>query len=356
MKEHSFQLIKELSQLYGPSSYEDRVREYVKEKLEPLSDEVVFDRLGSTIAIKRSKNPDAPSIMFLAHMDEVGFMVTSVEEDGLLSFSPLGGWWPQTMMSQRVMVHGKQDCLGVITSRVNRQTMAKDQLNKALSIDAMRIDCGFSNKKEALAWGVIPGTFATPVGDVCEMAGGKRMLGKAFDDRAGVAAVIELMEHIKDLSLDCNIYAGGSCEEEGGNKSAKSIVAKLKPDIFIAVDCSQARDVHGKNETSRLGDGFLLRFLDGRMRPNYRLRNLMQQIAEDNNIRYQLFNSYGGTDAAAVQNENEGVITGVIGIPVRYSHTHAVMMEKSDYDDAVSMLVAMAKTMNPALFQRIISY
>ncbi len=356
MTDKTLKLIKELSELYGPSSYEDRVRDYVKKELQKHSDEIVFDRLGSVIAVKKSKKPNAPSILMLAHLDEVGFMVTGVEDDGFLEFTPLGGFWAQVLMGTCVAVHGKQDWPGVITSRINRQTAPKEQLAKEVSISQMRIDCGFASKQDAHEFGVFPGTYISPSSNFHELAGGKRVMGKAFDDRAGIAAIIEMMEAIKDLDLDCNIYAGGSCEEEGGNKSAKAAVHMINPDIFIAVDCSNARDLHGKNETARLGNGFLLRFLDGKMRPNLRLKNYIQTLADKNNVKYQLFNSYGGTDAAVVQNENNGIITGVIGIPVRHTHSHLGVMEKADYESAKDMLITLAKDLDEEAFKKLISY
>ncbi len=357
MTEKTLKLIKELSEISGPSSYEDRVITYMKKELAKYYDEVIHDKRGSTLGVRYSKNPDAPKVMIVAHMDEIGFMITNIDDDGMAKFKPLGGWWALTMISQRVLIHTKEeDIVGIITTRRNRQTMSDEQRAKQVPIEDMVIDFGASSKKEALEFGVRPGTYMSPIGDFLEMKGGKRVVGKAFDDRAGCAAVIEMMENLKDVDLPCHLYAGGSTEEEGGVKSAAALANMIEPDVFIAVDCSHARDFGGKNELSRLGEGFLLRFLDGKMRPSKRLVDFMEDLAVEKGVKYQLFNSYGGTDAATVQSHSNGILTGVVGIPVRYNHTHSVVMEKSDYEDAKSFLTHFVKSYNQEVFTKMITF
>lgn len=355
MNVKTLDLLKEITELSGPSSYEDRIRDYMKGKLKEHMDQVIFDKRGSIMAVKKSKLEHAPTVMLMAHMDEVGFMITAVDSQGFAQFKPLGGWWPMNMLNHRVIVHGKEDYIGVITTRIIRQSSAGKQL-KELTLDMLCIDFGASSKEEAKSYGIMPGTFVSPQGDVAELLDGKRIVGKAFDDRAGCAAIIELMEAIKDKELPCHVYAGGTCEEEGGVKSAASAVNMIKPDIFIAVDCSHARDMGSKDECARLGEGFLLRFLDGRMRPNVPLKNFMMNLAEEKGVKYQLFNSYGGTDAAVVQSLNDGVLTGVIGIPVRYNHSHSVIMEKTDYDDALQMLIELVQNIDENVYNSLVAY
>lgn len=355
MNAKTLDMLKEITELSGPSSYEDRVRVYMKEKLKDKADEVIFDKRGSIIAVKKSKFENAPTVMLMAHMDEVGFMITAVDPEGYASFKPLGGWWTMNMLNQRVIIHGKKDYIGVLTTRIIRQSSAGKQL-KEVTLDMLCIDFGASSREEAKSYGIMPGTFVSPQGELVELLDGKRVVGKAFDNRAGCAAIIELMEAIKDKDLPCHVYAGGTCEEEGGVKSAASAVNMVKPDIFIAVDCSHARDMGGKNECARLGDGFLLRFLDGKMRPNVPLKNFMMNLAEEKEVKYQLFNSYGGTDAAVVQSLNDGVLTGVIGIPVRYNHSHSVIMEKTDYDDAVQMLIELVQSIDEKAYNSLVNY
>lgn len=357
MNNDTVKLLKELSEISGPSSYEDRVISYMKKELIKYSDEVIHDLRGSTIGVRHSKKANAPKVLIMAHMDEVGFMITGMEEDGLVSFKPLGGWWSPTMLSQRVMIHAKnEDLIGVITTRLNKQTMNAEQRSKSVSLENMKIDFGASSKEEALSFGVNLGTYVSPQGEFVELKGGKRVLGKAFDDRAGCAAIIEMLKSVCGEDLPCDLYAGGSIEEEGGVKSAADVANMINPDVFIAVDCSQARDIGGKNELSRLGEGFLLRFLDGKMRPSKRLREYMTDLAEETGVNYQLFNSYGGTDAAVVQSTNNGVLTGVVGIPVRYSHTHSVIMEKSDYVAAREHLINFVRKFDSEAFNSLIQY
>lgn len=358
MTEKTLKLLKEFTEIYAPSSYEERARDYMKEKLKGNCDEVIFDKRGSLIAVKKSKVKNAPKLMLMAHLDEIGFMITGVDSEGFATFKPLGGWWPMNMMGHRVIIHanrGKDDYMGVITTRIIRQSPAGKQL-KDLSLDMLRIDFGAKSKEEAKEFGIIPGTFVSPHGELVELLGGKRIVGKAFDNRAGCALIVELMEAVKDLDLPCDLYAGGTCEEEGGVKTAACAVNMVKPDIFLAVDCSHARDMGSKDENSRLGDGFLLRFLDGKMRPHAPLKDYMADLAEEKGINYQLFNSLGGTDAAAVQSLNDGVLTGVVGIACRYNHSNSVIMEKSDYDSALEMLIALAQNVDEAVFKKLTDY
>lgn len=358
MGPETLRLLKELTELSGPPSDEGRVINYMKKELGKYADEIIQDRLGSTFGVKYSKAPDAPKVMIAGHMDEIGFMIYQVEDDGLLLFQPLGGWWSQTLLSQRVILHGdNDDFVGVVTTRAIRQNLSNEQKTKALSITDMVIDCGASTRDEALSFGIRPGTYVTPQSEFVEMKGGNRLLGKAFDDRYGCATVIELMRDLKDIDLPCHLYAGGTVQEEGGLRGAGPAANLVQPDLFIALDSSAARDVSGKKrELARLGEGFMLRVFDQRMRPSKALRDFVRQVAEDVGIKYQWFFSYGSTDAAMVQVTGIGVPALVIGIPSRYNHSHSVIIDKRDYEASREIMIEVVKRITREKFEEFVTF
>lgn len=330
----------------------------MKKELGKYADEIIQDRLGSTFGVKYSKDPDAPKVMIAGHMDEIGFMVYQIEEDGLLLFQPLGGWWSQTLLSQRVIIHGDdEDFIGVITTRAIRQNLSAEQKVKALDTTDMVIDCGASSREDALGFGIRPGTYVTPKASFEEMKGGNRLLGKAFDDRYGCATVIEVMRELNGVDLRCHLYAGGTVQEEGGLRGATPAANLIKPDLFLALDSSAARDVTGKkSELARLGDGFMLRVFDKRMRPSKALRDFVRQVADEAGIPYQWFFSYGSTDAAMVQVTGIGVPSLVIGIPSRYNHSHSVIIDKRDYEASREIMVEVIQRINRRKFEELIAF
>ncbi|TVQ26622.1 MAG: M42 family peptidase [Spirochaetaceae bacterium] len=350
MKSESIALLRDLCELPGPPSCEDRVIDYMRSALQPCADEVIQDRLGGTFGVRRSSAPDAPKVMLAGHMDEVGFIVSRIDSDGLVGFKPLGGWWSQTLLSQRVTVHADGgDLTGVISTRAIRQDLSADLKSRALEIDDMIIDVGAQNAAHAARLGLRPGVFVTPQSDFVRLGGGSRLLGKAFDNRYGCATAIDAMRALASDDLPCHLYAGATVQEEGGLRGALPAARLIQPDLFIALDSSAARDVSGKpGELGRLGEGFLLRVFDSRMRPDRALIDFTRKLAEEHGIRYQWFFSHGTTDAAAVQTSGIGVPTLVLGIACRYNHSHTAIIDTADYDASLAIVVELVRRFDAA--------
>lgn len=341
----SIELLEELTQLNGAPGYEHQVRDYMKKKLSKYSDEIICDNLGSIFAVKKSKNENAPVVMFAGHMDEVGFMITNVNEYGLLKFHTLGGWWSQVLLAQKVVIETKNGPIRGVISSISPHLLTDEQKSKPMDMDNMLIDCGFIDKEDALKHIAI-GDFAVPYSTFEKLAN-NRVVAKAFDNRYGCALAIDILKSLKDVELDCHLYIGATVQEETGLRGATTAANLIKPDIFIAADASPARDMSGaKSELGRLGEGFLVRILDRTMILSPKMQKYALSIADKNKIKYQYFTSPGGTDAGAVHLSNNGVPSIVVGIPARGIHSHTSIIDMNDYDCAKKMVLALLKDIN----------
>ncbi len=339
-------LLNELTMLDAVPSNEKAVRDYMCNKFKELGFDYIQDGLGSVFAIKKSKQENAPKVMFAGHMDEVGFMITGITKHGLLQFQTLGGWWSQTMLAQRVKVTNSDGSsfTGVISS-LAPHLLTPELLKQPFAIDKMLIDCGFEDEKDAKKHVEI-GAFAAPVSNF-EQLNENRLLGKAFDNRYGCALALDILSTLKDVELDVDLYIGATVQEESGLKGATTSANLIKPDFFIAADASPARDTSGDmNEHGRLGKGFLVRIHDRTMILGPNVRDYVIDIAKKIEAPYQYYTSPGGTDAGAVHISNSGVLSVVLGIPARNIHSHSSIMDVRDYDAAKKTAIAIIKDLN----------
>lgn len=335
----SLDLIKEATELQATSGHEGQVRDFIKEKIQGYVDRIEYDGLGGIFGIRHHPDPDAPVIMVAAHMDEVGFMVKNITRNGLIEVVALGGWSPQVVSAQRFTLQTRKGDYPIISSSIPPHLM-KDGSAK-VSIESLKFDAGFSSLEEAKEFGVKPGDTIVPDVETIQTANPNRFIGKAWDNRYGVAAVIETFKALDGLDLPATLVMGANVQEEVGLRGAKGAVTKFKPDIFIAVDCSPADDLNGQEDAmGRLGDGFLLRVHDPGMITLKGMRDFFEETAEAEEIPFQYFFSKGGTDAVAAQVANEGVLAGVIGVPARYIHTHQSLFDIRDYQAALAMIKA----------------
>lgn len=344
-REKTFALIKELTQLQAVSGNESSVRSFLKEKMTPLVDEVEITGLGNIFGIKKGSKPDGPKIMIAAHMDEVGFMTESINENGTLNVVALGGWNVYAIPAQRFTLHtqkGDYPCVSAVTS----PHLLKGGQSQ-LTVEDILFDAGFKSREEAQEYGVQPGDFITPDTETVLGANGDSVMGKAWDNRYGCTLIVETLQLLKDQTIEPTLIIGASVQEEVGLRGIKGAVTRYQPDVFIAVDCSPAGDTNGdKSAQGQLGEGFLLRIQDPSMISDPRLINHIRNLAEENNINYQHFFSKGGTDAAAAHVMNEGIPSCVIGVPARYIHSHQAVYSLSDYEAAREVLYKFLKDKN----------
>ncbi|MCM2589649.1 M42 family metallopeptidase [Rossellomorea marisflavi] len=343
MKQDTLELFKTLTELPGAPGNEHAVRAFMKEQLSAYSDELVQDRLGGVFGVRKGGS-DAPVVMVAGHMDEVGFMVTSITENGMLRFQTLGGWWSQVLLAQRVqIITDNGPIIGVIGS-IPPHLLGEAQRSKPMDIKNMLIDIGADDKEDALRIGIKPGQQIVPICPFTPMANEKKILAKAWDNRYGCGLSIELLKELHGEQLPNTLYSGATVQEEVGLRGAQTAANMINPDLFFALDASPANDMSGdKNEFGQLGKGALLRILDRSMVTHRGMREFVLDTAETNSIPYQYFVSQGGTDAGRVHMSNEGVPSAVVGICSRYIHTHASMIHIDDYAAAKELIVKLVK-------------
>lgn len=355
MDERTFQRIKELTELQGTSGFEEDVREYMRAHLTPLVDKVEQDGLGGIFGIREHEGNDAPHVMVAAHMDEVGFMLTEIKDNGLFKVVPLGGWNPYVVSAQRFTLKTVKGNYPCISSSVPPHLLRGKNGQQQIEAADVLFDAGFESKEEAESYGVRPGDTIVPLVETVKTANGKRIISKAWDNRYGCAVVLEALEALKAEKLGVTLIAGANVQEEVGTRGSKVSVNKFKPDIFFAVDCSAADDtVTTKGTFGHLGEGTLIRIQDPGLIMLPRLREYMLDIAETNKIPYQYFVSKGGTDAGAAHTQNEGIPSTVIGVVGRYIHTHQTMFSIADFEAARELLIQALKGLDKTTVNTIV--
>ncbi|HEY9576162.1 MAG TPA: M42 family metallopeptidase [Pseudobacillus sp.] len=348
MNKETMELFKTLTELPGASGNEHDVRRFMRTQLEMYADEIVQDGLGSIFGVKKGADND-PVVMVAGHMDEVGFMVTQITDNGMVRFQPLGGWWGQVLLAQRVQIMTDNGpVIGVIGS-IPPHLLSEEQRKKPMEIKNMLIDIGADDKEDAKKIGIKPGQSILPVSPFTPMANEKKILAKAWDNRYGCGLAIELLKELQGETVPNTLYSGATVQEEVGLRGAQTAAEMIKPDIFYALDASPANDASGdKNEFGQLGKGALLRIFDRTMVTHRGIREFVLDTAESHNIPYQYFVSQGGTDAGRVHTSNQGVPSAVIGICSRYIHTHASIIHVDDYAAAKELLIRLVKASDKA--------
>jgi len=342
MNVETLELFRTLTELPGAPGNEHAVRKFMRTQLQKYADEVIQDKLGSIFGVKHGES--GPVVMVAGHMDEVGFMVTSIKDNGMIRFQPLGGWWSQVLLAQRVQIITEQGpVIGVIGS-IPPHLLDEKKRERPMEMKNMLIDIGADSREDAEEIGIKPGQQIVPICPFTPMANSKKIMAKAWDNRYGCGLSIELLKELKDEALPNTLYSGATVQEEVGLRGAQTAANMIKPDIFFALDASPANDMSGdKNEFGQLGKGALLRILDRSMVTHRGMKEFVLDMAESNNIPYQYFVSQGGTDAGRVHISNEGVPSAVIGICSRYIHTHASIIHIDDYAAAKELLVKLVK-------------
>jgi putative aminopeptidase FrvX len=348
-------LFKTLTELQGASGFEHHIRRFVRGELEKYTNEIVQDRLGSIFGVKRG-NEQGPKVMVAGHMDEVGFMVTSINEKGLIRFQTLGGWWSQVLLAQRVQIMTDEGpVIGVIGS-TPPHLLEEAQRKKPMDVKNMYIDIGADDKEDAQKLGIKPGQQIVPICPFTPLANEKKIMAKAWDNRYGVGLAIELLKELQGETTPNILYSGATVQEEVGLRGAATSAQMIEPDIFYALDASPANDATGgKDAFGQLGKGALVRIYDRTMVTHRGIRDFVLDTAETENIPYQFFISQGGTDAGRVHLSGNGVPSAVIGICSRYIHTAASIIHVDDYAAAKALLVKLVKTTDKAAVETILA-
>ncbi len=323
------ELIKKLTETYGPSGREEKIREVIRAEIEGLADEIRVDALGNLIALKRGKG-GGKKVMLAAHMDEIGIIVTHVDEKGFLRFAPVGGVRPLTLLGGRVsFADGTIGTIGM-------EKREPEEEKKIPSIDKLYLDVGAVDKDS------VP----VEVGDIAcfqrpFVAQGDRIIAKALDDRAGCAVLIQVMRELRETPHD--VYFVFSVQEEVGLRGAITSTYGIQPDLGLSVDVTRTGDTPEAHTMAvSLGKGPAIKVKDRGMLAHPGVKNLLVRTAEELGIPYQLeVLERGTTDAMVIQVSREGVPAGCVSIPCRYIHTPSEMVDYNDMANAVKLLVAL---------------
>jgi len=354
MNESTRELFRTLTEFPAAPGFERELRAWVKNALSPYTEEFVQDRLGSLFAVLRGDDA-GPRVMVAGHMDEVGFMVTGISEAGMVRFQPLGGWWSQAVLAQRLQIITDNGPIVGVVGSIPTHLLDEAQRSKPVDIKSMYIDIGADNKAEAESFGIRPGQQIVPICEFTPLANPKKIMAKAWDNRYGVGLAIELVQALHGEKLPNTVYAGATVQEELGLRGARTAANLIQPDIFFGLDASAANDMMGdKSQFGQLGQGALLRIFDPTMLTHRGMVEYVQDTAETNKIKYQYFVSPGGTDAGQVHLSGIGVPSTIIGICSRYIHTSSSIIHTDDYEAAKELLIKLVKGLDRTTLQSIL--
>jgi endoglucanase len=344
-------LLKEITEASGVPGYERDVRAIMRRYLKDVAI-IEQDKLGSLIG-KRVGDSERPSVMLAGHMDEIGFMVKLITEEGFIKFVPLGGWWDQVMLGHRVLIKSRLgDIVGVLGAKPPH-LLDSEERKKLVKKKDMYIDVGACSEGEVREMGVRPGDPIIPVSEFTVMGNPRFYLSKAFDNRVGCALAVDVLLKLADPATGGHpnvAYAVGTVQEEVGLRGAKTSAFAIDPDVAIILEVDIAGDVPGikaDESTVKMGGGPTLLMYDARMIPNLKLRDLVIATAEELEIPLQFSAMTGGaTDGGMIHLHNEGVPTVVVGVPTRHIHSHNSILCRDDYDQALQLLLAVVSKLD----------
>jgi len=339
----NIKLLKKICEVPGTSGFEDKVRALVLDELKAINAKTEVDNMGNVTAIVKGKDA-SKKVMLAAHMDEIGFIVKHIDDQGFLRFHTLGGFDPKTLTSQRVIVHGKKDLIGVMGSKPIH-VMSPEEKNKAARITDFFIDLGMS-KKEVEKY-IKVGDPITRERELIEM--GECVNCKSLDNRVSVFILLEVLKKLKKPAHD--IYAVFTVQEEVGIRGANVAAQAIQPDFGFGIDTTIAFDVPGASpheKITELGKGVAIKIMDASTICDSRMVKFMQKTADKHKIDWQSeILTAGGTDTAGIQRMTPGgSIAGAISIPTRHIHQVIEMTHKKDVQDAINLLKKCLEELN----------
>ncbi|MEL6674048.1 MAG: M42 family metallopeptidase [Bacteroidota bacterium] len=334
-------LLKDLCLLPGAPGDEKLVRARVLKEIEGYVDEVRVDNMGNVIAYKKGR--EAKKVMAAAHMDEIAFIITHIDDQGFARFHTLGGFDPKTLTAQRVIVHGKEDVVGVMGSKPIH-IMTPAERNKAPKINDYFIDFGMSGEEvKAL---VSVGDKVTRERDMLTI--GNTVSTKSLDNRVAVFILIEALKKMGQPAYD--FYPVFTVQEEIGLRGATTATRQVNPDFGFGLDTTIANDLPGAGDhemITRLGKGTAIKVMDSSVVSDTRMVRFMEEVADRHNITYQKeILTAGGTDTGPLQRAGDGAIAGCISIPTRHIHSVVEMCHKEDIQASIDLLTRCVEEMD----------
>jgi len=337
------EVLRELSDGFGVSGFEDEVREAIVQRISPFVDEIKVDALGNLFALRRGSGDK--TLMLDAHMDEVGFVVKWIDENGYLRFAPIGGWDERIVPGHRVVLltrNGRRQ-EGVIGT-APPHIVPVESRKQPIPLESMFIDVGATSKQEAAEMGIRIGDPLTIHYPFTALRDGY-VTGKAFDDRAGCTVLIETARRLAEHPLKVDLVFSFVFGEEVGLRGARTAAYQIEPDLAIALEGTIGADMPGvppESQPVRLGLGPALSVADRSIIVSRKLLVALETIAENRSIPYQYkLPTYGGTDAGAIHLTRGGVLAGVISVPCRYIHSPISTLRLDDLENTILLTTAL---------------
>ncbi len=336
----------------GTPGREQMISEIIKKNIKKNGLELSYDNLGSIWGTKKSSNSKAKTLLIDAHMDEVGFVVTKIDSRGFISIEPMGGVWGQTLNTTRLRVWTddySKSFVGVV-ELPGANTHQKKGGN--VKIENMLLDIGAESKEQVNKWGISVGSAVTF--DSEAQFNGNRVISKAIDNRLGVAAVVEIMNYIKDKEFDYNIVVGCSVQEEKGLIGARTSAFMLDYDLAIVIDVSPAMDIPSPElPKGVLGEGTMLRHKDATTIYPRSIIEYLRTLLKKHDIKYQDYFSLGGTNAGAIHTAKDGTKTIPVGLVARNLHTSSTVFDLRDYEETLKLLQAILDDLSSSKINKI---
>ncbi|MRS17221.1 aminopeptidase [Enterobacteriaceae bacterium RIT691] len=339
------ELLRTLCNATAVSGDEQEVRDILIRTLESSADEIGFDGLGSFIA---RKGHHGPKVAIVGHMDEVGFMVSHISDEGFLRFATIGGWWSQSMLNHRVTLRTRagKHVPGVIGS-IAPHALSDKQKQQPVDVDDMFIDIGANCREDVENMGICIGDFISPEGNYAHW-GTDKIVAKALDNRVGCALMAELFQSVNNPEI--TLYGVASVEEEVGLRGAQTSAESIKPDLVIVLDTAVAGDVPGIDKVKfplKLGSGPAAMLFDKRYFPNQKLTALLKTCAAqtENPLQFCIMKT-GATDGGRYNVMGGGRPVLALCLPTRYLHANNSMISEKDYDALFSMVQRLLQQLN----------
>lgn len=344
LNENTLKLAEKITQAIGVSGNEKHISRMLQEQYKKYTDDIIFDNLGSVYAVKKSKKKDAKRVIISANMDEAGFMVNGITENGLLKILSLGTTLNQAILAQRVRVISSEgkEFVGSLLSKIS-----EEDKSKVVKVEKMLVDIGCKTKEEVNEIGVRLGDSIVIDGKFEVLANEERILSKAWNNRYGCILGIEILEAVKDIDLDVDLYVGCTVQKEIGLRGAETATNLIKPDLGIVLDCLEANDIDGKKDSvGKLGDGILVNYYDKSMMPNRALLNYLVETCKSNNIKHQYYYSMKENDAKWIHKMLIGCPTLMACICSRNTNTNSSIIDTNDYLSAKEAVISIIKSLN----------
>lgn len=345
------ELFLELVSIGAPSGFEEPVMKAVVEKLRPLTDRVWDTPIGNVIGVQEGTDPEAPKVAIVAHMDQVGFVVSNIDEKGFLRFKRLGGAATRTIQGQQMKVITPNGPINGVAGIKPGHVTKPSEAYTVPQLEEMYIDIGARSKQEALEMGVKNGTPIVWGAQPYHLAN-NYIATPGADDRAGLTAMISIAKNLSKEKIPSTIYYVGTIEEENGLRGAAVALYNLDVDLAVAIDTSPAgwqpdvsmRDIYyemGKGPAIHVGEGGMSARTGSRI-----VREWLIETAESEGIPYQSGFMYGGTDASAIRLTKSGIPASTIGIPRRYSHSPVEMLNMDDLSKLIEIVTKSLKKLD----------